>query len=288
MIELFRGACASAPLRLRRVLLSALLVSCSAYSATPEELRAAALKIELGQSTPVTIHGPFAIAGDISPEELREAISLLDRVDEAMQRQFGMKPLAGPYRLYLFKDDDSYRAYCREHLGLEPVSPYGFFVEDRLVMNYGTGSGTLVHELTHAYLSENLREVPAWFNEGLASLYERSTAEGGEIRGYPNWRLPVLQAAIARGETVPLATLLSLPASRFQQDEKRGLYYAESRYLVYYLQEEGRLIALFQALKERRLADDPDGAKALAQVGGKGIELLAEEAWALAWTLEAL
>ena len=40
-------------------------------------------------------------------------------------------------------------------------------------MNIGPGPGTLSHELVHPYMEANFPNVPAWFNEGLASLYEQ-------------------------------------------------------------------------------------------------------------------
>jgi hypothetical protein len=255
-------------------------------AAPAEDTRTAALKAELGPDTTITLHGPFAVVGDITPRELREALSLLDRVDEAMQTQFEMKPLSGRYRLYLWKSEESYGEYCKKAFGEEPISPFGFFTGDQLVMNYRTGGGTLVHELVHAYLDENVKEVPTWFNEGLASLYERSSSGKGEIRGYPNWRLPILQKAIKRKETVPLATLLSLTPAQFQ-GEGRGLHYAEARYLLYHLQEEGRLPALFKAMRDRRIAEDPVGEEALSALSGEDLESLAAEAWARAMTLKA-
>ena len=57
-------------------------------AAPAEDTRIAALKAELGPDTTITLHGPFAVVGDITSRELREALSLLDRVDEAMQTQF--------------------------------------------------------------------------------------------------------------------------------------------------------------------------------------------------------
>ena len=46
-------------------------------------------------------------------------------------------------------------------------------------MNIDTGGGTLVHEIVHPFIAANFPECPAWFNEGLASLYEQC----GDHRG---------------------------------------------------------------------------------------------------------
>ena len=42
----------------------------------------------------------------------------------------------------------------------------------------------------------NFPECPAWFNEGLASLYEQSSTKNGRIHGKINWRYKALEQAI--------------------------------------------------------------------------------------------
>ena len=63
-------------------------------------------------------------------------------------------------------------------------------------MNIDTGGGTLVHEIVHPFIAANFPDCPAWFNEGLASLYEQSGEYRGRIWGRTNWRLAGLQEAI--------------------------------------------------------------------------------------------
>src|SRR5207245_82937 len=110
-----------------------------------------------------------------------------------------------------------------------------------MLMNVSTGTGTLVHELTHALIAPDFPTVPDWFNEGLASLYEQSQfgLEAKSIKGLPNWRLPALQKAMKEG------TLHSLPEmigdEDFRNDERVGINYAEARYLMFYLQEKNLL-----------------------------------------------
>ena len=85
-------------------------------------------------------------------------------------------------------------------------------------MNLSTGTGTLVHELTHALVDFDFPAVPAWFNEGLASLHEqcrfRSDRRGPWIEGLVNWRLPALKRTAASGHLRSLETLLADPDFR--------------------------------------------------------------------------
>lgn len=79
-----------------------------------------------------------------------------------------------------------------------------------MLMNINTGTGTLVHEMTHALVRYDFPDIPSWFNEGLGSLYERCSLNNKTILGYVNWRLPSLQDAIADKSYTPLASLVKL------------------------------------------------------------------------------
>jgi len=98
---------------------------------------------------------------------------------------------------------------------------------DRLIMaNSGrAGYGTLLHELVHALVGDHLPGAPPWFDEGLASLYERTAWVNGHLRPTPNWRMTFLRedkipaldtttraiaAAPLNGHTVALTRLLFL------------------------------------------------------------------------------
>ena len=76
-------------------------------------------------------------------------------------------------------------------------------------MNIATGGGTLVHEIVHPFMAANFPDCPAWFNEGLGSLYEQCGEEDGQIHGYTNWRLAGLQEAIRKKRVPSFKTLCS-------------------------------------------------------------------------------
>jgi hypothetical protein len=139
-------------------------------------------------------------------------------------------------------------------------------------MDISTGGGTLVHEIVHPYIDANFPRCPAWFNEGLGSLYEQAGEHDGAIIGLVNWRLPALQRALERGTAPRLRQLLSSDAGEFYADPS-GLYYAAARYLLYYLQERGllrRYYAEFTASYER----DPTGIDTLVALAGRDLRQL--------------
>ena len=131
-------------------------------------------------------------------------------------------------------------------------------------MNIATGGGTLVHEIVHPFVAANFPRCPAWFNEGLGSLYEQSGEMNGEIHGYTNWRLAGLQKAIRAGKLPSFESLCGTSDTEFYEKD-RGTNYAQARYLCYYLQQKG----LLQSYYGRFLAsrdDDPTGYKTLKAV----------------------
>ena len=68
---------------------------------------------------------------------------------------------------------------------------------NRVIPQLGSpGGGTLVHEIVHPFMRANFPACPAWFNEGLASLYEQSAEKDGHIRGLINWRYTALEKAV--------------------------------------------------------------------------------------------
>lgn len=170
--------------------------------------------------------------------------------------------------IWLFKDKESYDAHTRSIFGDTPTTPYGYSSSEHraLIMNIATGGGTLVHEMVHAFMNSNFPECPAWFNEGLGSLYEQSTGQGDAILGLPNWRLPALQEAI-RGAGLPSFETLTHTTSAEFYNADRGTNYAQARYLCYYLQEKGLLRKFYQDFTAAS-AKDPSGYETLKAVLG--------------------
>ncbi len=175
-----------------------------------------------------------------------------------------------PLRVFLFADADSYKRKSKEIFGKEPTTPFGYYsaANRALVMNISTGGGTLAHELTHALVATDFPNIPAWFNEGLGSLYEQCRYDGESgLRGMVNWRLPALQKAIATGSAPAIGKLIHSSTEEFY-GARVGLNYAEARYLCMFLQEKGALARFYAAFRDR-FAEDPSGEKFLLEVLGE-------------------
>lgn len=217
----------------------------------------------------IVIEPPFVVIGD-EPEAMvkrRSELTVKWAVDKLKANYFSKDPKE-ILDIWLFKDKDSYYKNAKLLFDDEPTTPYGYYssYHKALVMNIGTGGGTLVHEIVHPFIEANFPDCPAWFNEGLASLYEQSSEREGKIIGLTNWRLAGLQKAITNKTNPGFQKLLSTTRTEFYDDET-GVYYAQARYLCYYLQEKGLLVKFYQEFT-KNAATDPTGYKSLQKVLG--------------------
>ena len=210
---------------------------------------------------------PFVVVGDepknVVQQHAEETIKWA--VDKLKQDFFTNDP-AEILDIWLFKDAPSYEKHTLLLFGDKPTTPYGYYSpkDKALIMNISTGGGTLVHELVHPFVEANFPSCPAWFNEGLGSLYEQCGEVDGHIHGYVNWRLPGLQRAIKERRTSGFKTLTAMDSNAFYNNDS-GVNYAQARYLCYYLQEKGLLVkfyAEFQAHQDK----DPTGFNTLQRI----------------------
>lgn len=243
------------------------------------------IRKELGEGTRVErVEDFFFVASNDTPysfNRCKETISLMVR---HLFAHFLEKKPEKPIRVYLFRDKETYEAHCETAYGRPPSTPFGFYMsaERKMVMNIGTGTGTLAHELVHPLLAEDFPDVPSWFNEGFASLYEQSAWRGDRMVGLVNWRLPALQKALRAGTAIPLRELLESTTGRFYGDGC-GVNYASARTLCLFLQERRQLPDFYRAFKAG-FKDDPSGVAALEKAAGAKLEAF-EKTWR-EWVLQ--
>jgi hypothetical protein len=246
---------------------------------------AAALAGKLGPECQVIVRRPWVLAGDMSQDDLDGWYTkTVGPAQRAMAHAYFRTPPDRPIALLLFSGERSYNHYARQLFGEEGISVYGYYKpqERTLIMNIGTGAGTLVHEMTHALISFDFPQVPDWFNEGLASLHEASQIRRDEsgIDGLTNWRLPGLQKAVRDGR---LASLFDLLGETNFRGEHVGLNYAYARYACLFMQRRGALVDFYDHFRAAHERDSEGAATLLALFPGASWEQLDREfrAWVL-------
>ena len=233
-----------------------------------------------GEGFTIVVQRPFVVVGDESPVVVRRrAVRVVKWAVDLLKKAYFEKDPAHILDVFLFKDAKSYRHHAKLLFDDEPTTPSGYYAAaDRaLVMNIATGGGTLVHEIVHPYVAANFPACPAWFNEGMGSLYEQCGEENGRIVGYTNWRLPILQRAIREDRLPSLRSLCSTTTIDFYTDG-RATNYAQARYLCYYLQERKLLRRYYRAFVKHH-ERDPTGFATLQKVLGEEDMEAFEKRW---------
>jgi hypothetical protein len=233
-----------------------------------------------GEGFTIVIQRPFVVIGDEAPEMVRaRAVQTVKWAVDKLKRDYFDKDPDEILDIWLFKDDASYRKHTKGIFDTEPNTPYGFYLagERSLIMNIATGGGTLVHEIVHPFMRANFPECPTWFNEGLGSLYEQSQEKNGRIHGMTNWRLAGLQKAIRRDGLPSFEKLTGTTTDQFYGDD-RGVYYAQARYLCYYLQEQELLNRYYRDFVAGHKGD-PSGYATLKRVLGEADMAAFQKRW---------
>jgi hypothetical protein len=233
----------------------------------------AALRQSVPPGFSIVVARPFIVLGDEPADivQMRAEKTVKWAVDMLKQDYFTRDP-DELIDVWLFKDDASYRTNALRLFGDTPTTPFGYYSarHHALVMNIATGGGTLVHEIVHPFMRANFPQCPAWFNEGLASLYEQSADVNGHIHGLVNWRYDGLVRDIKGGKLMSFQQLTATSDNEFYGGPDNPNYsdhYAQARYLCYYLQEKGLLVKFYREFRDHATTD-PGGYESLTQVLG--------------------
>lgn len=267
--------------RVRALFVGAVLTGCCRVGASQVPVSSAELQRERRAQEERAGHGyesalvsPFVVMAYGGADLREDATQTITWARDRLRADFFEKEPGKPLTIWVYYDEASYRSGSSAVLGIIPTTPYGFYrpCSRALVVNAGYGWGTLVHELVHAYMDADFPEAPVWMQEGLASLFEAPRDIGGHLEGNINWRLPELQQAIRSGRAPSFHRLVT--GSRGDFDGKDGsLYYATARYLLWYLQREGRLRDYYRAYRER-VGVDATGLRVLREVTGSELSAL--------------
>jgi hypothetical protein len=218
----------------------------------------------------IITQAPFVVIGDEPADIVKRHSKTVQWAVEKLKQDFFQRDPDEVIDIWLFRDKASYTNYAHVLFNDIPSSPFGYYsaAHHALVMNIGTGTGTLVHEIVHPFIRANFPSCPPWFNEGLASLYEAPTEKNGHIQGGINWRFKRLEKAIKEGRTISFEKLTSLDEHAFYGGDEYGQYYAQSRYLCYYLQEHGLLVKFYKQFVAAA-KQDPTGFVTLKNILGE-------------------
>jgi hypothetical protein len=176
--------------------------------------------------------------------------------------------------VFLFKDFDSYKDFTLKNTDIEEkdLSPYGYYKisQNIIVIYYITWKGSTKHEISHRYTKADFPNAPSWFDEGLSSLNEKSVYKNGKLIAEFSWRIVALRRAIKDGKYTGLEKMMRTDDEQLYGN-RVSYYYAQSRYLLMYLQEKGLLEKYYKTFRDTH-DDDPTGISQLEKILGKPLE----------------
>ncbi|KAK47809.1 hypothetical protein BG58_40920 [Caballeronia jiangsuensis] len=237
-----------------------------------EDARAATSQRVPG-ATIVYASGRFVIAS-LSPHhtasQLAQISARLEHFLSYLQDEYGIRMPDSVITVYLVPDPQAMIKLASTLHGISaPPTTLGYAFQNDLSVVCsltGTATGTVLHELFHLAAHASFGDIPQFLDEGMARLYETSTVVDGRYYGAPNWRGKVLKAGREMGSAVPLPAVITSPwfadeptfsAGNFPHFnmEQQAYVLAAARYFTIWLQQQHKLAALFDAMRDRPMSD---------------------------------
>ena len=237
------------------------------------------LKEQLGPGFLIYSKQNYIIATDLEKNVADYVVNgVFDNCRRILSSQFFNKKASDIVTIYIFKDKISYTHGLKAYFNMDPISPYGHYghTQRYIVINYSTGPGTLVHELTHSLMAIDFPSAPIWISEGVASLFEQCKVEDGFLKGEQNWRLPELHRGIETNRLTPLKLLFKSDTKVFRM-LRESLHYAECRYFCKYLEDRGLLERVYKTFRDN-VKNNKTGIDIVEMAFGKDIDSI-EKDW---------
>ena len=187
----------------------------------------------------------FLLVGNTSEGNIRNVGLRFEQFRDAFSRLFNLPP-DSPYSttVVVFKNEISFRPFKPLYQG-KPMNIGGVFLAGQdlnfIALNLEAGSNSPYHVIYHEYVhylvnSTKLR-FPLWLNEGLAEFYSTFEVTDGDKKILLGRTVENHILYLRENKFLPLATLLKVDRSSpdYNENSKRGIFYAESWALVHYL-----------------------------------------------------
>jgi len=168
------------------------------YLKNAADKRIEKLKAKLGEKYKIVRDDErkLIIVSDLKEGTLNQFMKILQSWEDALCKEF----FENPPESYVFVLIPSSTKEYREKFGGTSAAGFYTHANRTLTVNIETGTGTMVHEFTHAlhfaHMDALKQHHPIWISEGFGSLFEQCTINDGRPVGLLNWRLPIIKKSL--------------------------------------------------------------------------------------------
>jgi tetratricopeptide (TPR) repeat protein len=187
----------------------------------------------------------FTLVGNATENEIREVAEGLEVFRTVFSRFFSLKEGSSVATLVtVFRSDQAFKPYKPLYKG-KPGNVAGYFhggpdVNFIVLAADMDTPRVIYHEYVHRLMSDNLGKLPAWFQEGFAECFSTMEIEGRDKK--VRLGLPIAEHVelLNQRRFMPLERLFAVEhgSPEYNEEEKQGVFYAESWALVHYMMLE--------------------------------------------------
>jgi hypothetical protein len=184
----------------------------------------------------------FTLVGNASENEIREVAEGLEVFRTVFSRFFKMKEGSSvATTVVVFRSDQAFKSFKPLYQG-KPANIAGYFQPgpDMNLIVLAADMETprvIYHEYVHRLMSDNLTSLPPWFQEGFAECFSTMEIEGRDKKVRMGRAIGEHVALLNERRFMPLERLFAVEhgSPEYNEEEKQGLFYAESWALVHYM-----------------------------------------------------
>ncbi|MGB7924390.1 MAG: hypothetical protein WCF57_14190 [Pyrinomonadaceae bacterium] len=205
----------------------------------------------------------FYLVGNAGEKDIRKVATRLEQFRETLLRLLSVKlDSTIPINVVVFKSHDAYKPFGPKGTAgyFQPGDDVNYIALDAELQGEYPFD-IIFHEYVHFMINNNLRNVPVWFNEGLAEFYSTFDVAKDDKRVTIGAPISNHVLYLRQEKLIPFETLFTVDRKSplYNESDKRGVFYAESWVLVHYLMhgEDGRLRPQLWQFLDRVIAGTP-------------------------------
>ena len=187
----------------------------------------------------------FTLVGNATENQIREVGEALEVFRTAFARFFNLKEGSSvATTVTVFRSDQAFKPFKPLYQG-KPANLAGYFQPgvdmNSIVLAADMETPRVIyHEYVHRLMADNMASQPLWFQEGFAECFSSMEIEGRDKKVRLGRAIREHVELLNERRFLPLERLFAVThdSPEYNEQEKQGIFYAESWALVHYMMFE--------------------------------------------------